>query len=223
MFLVLQTEFCLLFMIGRDLQRLSGNTSSRVGHMSSKQIRELSASHQSTEKINDESITTIQDALMFAASSVQQIVLDVKVGPPWYEKGLAKDVLSIVEQTGCKNCLIWAKSDNLARDVIKLSSEIAVGYIVMMEPSTGARSKLLRMKGAEVVGVYHPLIDEKLMKVLHRRRKKVFAWTVDDAESMEKLLLQQVDGIVSSNPTLLQRLMQDIKTQCFEEGYSLPN
>ncbi|PNX95457.1 glycerophosphoryl diester phosphodiesterase C-like protein, partial [Trifolium pratense] len=48
----------------RDLQRLSGNTSSRVGYMSSKQIRELSASHQSTDKINDESIPTIQDALM---------------------------------------------------------------------------------------------------------------------------------------------------------------
>lgn len=43
-----------------------------------------------------------------------------------------------------------------------------VGYIVMREPSTGARTKLLRMKGAEVVGVYHPLIDEKLMRVLHR-------------------------------------------------------
>jgi len=42
-----------------------------------------------------------------------------------------------------------------------------VGYIVMRDPSTGARTNLLRMKGAEVVGVYHPLIDEKLMKVLH--------------------------------------------------------
>ncbi|XP_027190046.1 glycerophosphodiester phosphodiesterase GDPD4 isoform X2 [Cicer arietinum] len=222
MFLVLQTEFCSLFMIGRDLQRLSGNTSSRVGDMSSKQIRELSASQQSIEKINDESIPTIQEALMLTASLVRQIILDVKVGPPLYEKGLAKDVLSIVEQTECGNCIIWAKSDNLVRDVVKFSSEIAVGYIVMREPSTGARTKLLRMKGAEVVGVYHPLIDEKLMRVLHRRRKKVYAWTVEDQESMQKLLFEHVDAIVTSNPTLLQRLMLDIKTQCLEEGYSLP-
>lgn len=83
-------------MTGRDLQRLSGNTSSRVGYMSSKQIRELSASRQSTEKINDEIIPTIQDALTMTASSVRQIILDVKVGPPLYEKGLANDVLSIV-------------------------------------------------------------------------------------------------------------------------------
>jgi hypothetical protein len=44
---------------------------------------------------------------------------------------------------------------------------LQVGYIVMKDPSTGARTKLLRMKGAGVVGVYHPLVDEKLVKILH--------------------------------------------------------
>lgn len=44
---------------------------------------------------------------------------------------------------------------------------LQVGYIVMMDPSTGARSNLLRMTGAGVVGVYHPLIDEKLVRILH--------------------------------------------------------
>ncbi|KAH1128598.1 hypothetical protein GLYMA_06G323800v4 [Glycine max] len=197
----------------RDLQRLTGSATSKVGYLNSKEIRELSASRQSTSKFTDQSILTIQDALMLTANSVRQIVLDVKVGPPFYEKELAKDVLSIVEKTECSNCLIWAKSDILARDV---------GYIVMREPSTGARTNLLRMKGAEVVGVYHPLIDENLVKVLHRRNKKVYAWTVDDVESMQKVLFEHVDAIVTSNPTFLQRLMQDIKTQCLEEGYSLP-
>ncbi|KAE9598375.1 putative glycerophosphodiester phosphodiesterase [Lupinus albus] len=207
----------------RDLQRLSGNATSKVGHMSSKEIRELGATRHSVEKLNDESIPTIQDALLLTSNSVQQIVLDVKVGPPFFEKGLAEDVLSIVEKTECRNCVIWAKSDDLAREVIKISSEITVGYIVMREPKTGARTNLLRMKGAEVVGVYHPLIDEKLMKILHRRNKKVYAWTVDDEESMQKMLFEHVDAIVTGNPTLLQLLMQDTRTQCLEEGYSLSN
>lgn len=41
-----------------------------------------------------------------------------------------------------------------------------VGYVVMNDPS-GVRSKHLRMNMADVVGVYHPLIDEKLVKTLH--------------------------------------------------------
>ncbi|XP_057763499.1 glycerophosphodiester phosphodiesterase GDPD4 isoform X1 [Arachis stenosperma] len=206
----------------RDLHRFSPNTTSKVGHLTSNQIRELGASLHSPDKLKDQSIPTIQDALMLTANSVRQIILDIKVGPPFYEKGLARDILSILENTLCQNCLVWCKSDNLVRDVIKLSSEITVGYIVMKEPSTGARTNLLRMKGAEVVGVYHPLIDEKLMRVLHRRKKKVYAWTVDDVESMQRMLFEHVDAVVTGNPTLLQRLMQDTRTQCLEEGYSLP-
>lgn len=37
----------------------------------------------------------------------------------------------------------------------------------MMDLLTGTRTNLLRMRNAEVVGVYHPLIDEKVVRILH--------------------------------------------------------
>ncbi|KAM3681517.1 hypothetical protein ACB098_12G003200 [Castanea mollissima] len=206
----------------RDLQRISGNRTSKVGYLSMKEIKELGHANQSAQMFLQESIPTIEDALKLISNSVRQVILDAKVGPPSYEKGLAKDILSVVERTHCRNCLVWAKSDNLARDVIKLSPNTTVGYIVMKDPSTGLRTNLMRMKGAGVVGVYHPLIDEMLMKTLHgRRNKKVYAWTVDDVDSMQKMLFERVDAVVTSNPTLLQSLMQDIRTQCLEDGFSL--
>ncbi|KAF6143941.1 hypothetical protein GIB67_001735 [Kingdonia uniflora] len=101
-----------------------------------------------------------------------------------------------------------------------------VGYIVMKDPSTGTRTNLLRIKGARVAGVYHPLIDNSLIKILHgyelQRNKKIYAWTVDDEDSLRRMLVQRVDAIVTSNPTLLQRLMQEVRTQCLEDGFSLP-
>ena len=48
----------------------------------------------------------------------------------------------------------------------------------------------------------------------------MYAWTVDDEASMERMLVERVDAMVTGNPTLLQRLMQDIRTQCLEEGFS---
>lgn len=208
-------------MIGRDLQRISGNSTSKVGYLSMKEIKELGRANQSAQMFLEESIPTIEDALKLISNSVRQVILDAKVGPPSYEKGLAKDIISVVERTHCRNCLVWAKSDNLARDVIKLSPNTTVGYIVMKDPSTGLRTNLMRMKGAGVVGVYHPLIDEMLMKTLHGRNKKVYAWTVDDVDSMQKMLFEHVDAVVTSNPTLLQSLMQDVRTQCLEDGFSL--
>ncbi|CAA3015041.1 glycerophosphodiester phosphodiesterase GDPD4 isoform X2 [Olea europaea var. sylvestris] len=205
----------------RDLQRLSGNSTSKVGLLSMKEITKLDSNHQRPLQFRNVNISTIEDALKLVSGSVRRVILDAKVGPPLYEKGLAKDILSVVEKTKCKNCLIWAKSDSLARDVIKLSNDVMVGYIVMIDPTTGTRTNLLRMRSAGVVGVYHPLIDEKLVKILHRRNKKVYAWTVDEEDAMQKMLFEHVDAVVTSNPTLLQRLMQDLRTQCLEEGFSM--
>ncbi|KAK6116715.1 hypothetical protein DH2020_049535 [Rehmannia glutinosa] len=157
---------------------------------SSDGIVDLGSIHQHSLE-HDVNIPTIEDALKLVSGSVRQVILDAKVGPPLYEKGLAKDILSVV------------------------------GYIVMIDPSTGSRMNLLRMRGAGVVGVYHPLIDEKLVKILHGRKKKVYAWTVDEEEWMQKMLLEGVDAVVTSNPSLLQRVMQDVRTQCIEEGFSL--
>lgn len=56
----------------------------------------------------------------------------------------------------------------------------------------------------------------------NRRGKRVYAWTVDDDDSLQKMLFDRVDAIVTNSPSLLQRLMQNIKTQCLEEGFLLP-
>ncbi|GER27626.1 PLC-like phosphodiesterases superfamily protein [Striga asiatica] len=176
--------------VGRDLQRISGNSTSKVGHLSMKEIVDLGSSHHHLLE-HGVNVPTIEDALKLVSGSVRQVILDAKVGPPLYEKGLAKDILSIV------------------------------GYIVMIDGTTGSRMKLLRMRGADVVGVYHPLIDEQIVKVLHRRKKKVYAWTVDEDEAMQKMLLEGVDAVVTSNPSQLQRVMQDVRTECFREGFSL--
>ncbi|KAL0801530.1 hypothetical protein Bca101_056706 [Brassica carinata] len=127
------------------------------------------------------------------STSVRQVILDAKVGPPMYEKGLAQqDILSVV------------------------------GYIVIVDHLTGVRNKLLIMKGASVIGVYHPLIDENLMTVAHGRSKKeVYAWTVDETDSMKRMLHLGVDTVVTSNPAMFQGLMEDLRTECLEEGFSL--
>lgn len=163
----------------------------------------------------------MEDALTLISSSVQKVVVDAKVGPPLYEKGLARDILSVVKRTECSNCVVWAKSDNLARNIIKHSTDVTVGYIVMMNFSTGVRTNLLRMRDAEVVGIYHGLVDESAVKILHRRNKKVYAWTVDDEPTMHKMLHENVDAIITSDPTLLQSSMREIRKTCILDGYTI--
>ncbi|XP_066335189.1 glycerophosphodiester phosphodiesterase GDPD4-like [Miscanthus floridulus] len=206
----------------RDLQKMSGNSTAKVGHWTTDEIKALSTRFQLSKRVQNEEVPKAEDALAMISQSVRQVILDVKVGPPSFEKGLAEDVLSLLRRTDCKNCLVWAKSDDLGRDIIKLSKDVIVGYIVMVDKSTNRRTELVRIEGAKVAGVYHPLIHEKVMKVMRSHDRRVFAWTVDDSSSMKKMLYEHVDAIVTSNPSLLQQLMQETRTECMEDGFALP-
>lgn len=211
----------LLCMTGRDLQKMSGNSTSKVGHWSSDEIKALSSGFQLSKRVRNEEVPKAEDALAMISKSVRQVIIDVKVGPPSFEKGLAEDLLSLLRRTDCKNCLVWAKSDDIGRDILKLSKDVMVGYIVMVDRSTSRRTPLLRIEGAKVAGIYHPLIDEKVMRVMRRHDKRVFAWTVDDNSSMKKMLHEHVDAIVTSNPSILQQLMHETRTECMEDGFAL--
>ncbi|XP_020518946.1 glycerophosphodiester phosphodiesterase GDPD4 isoform X4 [Amborella trichopoda] len=174
----------------RDLQRLSGNATAKVGYFSMNEINNLDGAFTFSKKSQKHTVPMVEDALK-------------------------------VNKTQCINCVIWAKSDTLGRDVIRLSQDIMVGYIVMNDLSTGARTSLLRMRGAKIVGVYHPLINERLVTILHSAGKKVYAWTVDDEDSMRRMLFERVDNIITGHPSLLQQVMSNVKTQCQREGFSL--
>uniref|UniRef100_A0A803N0Q9 glycerophosphodiester phosphodiesterase n=1 Tax=Chenopodium quinoa TaxID=63459 RepID=A0A803N0Q9_CHEQI len=195
----------------RELQRISGNHTSRVGYLSMKEINELDAALQFPKVFDDQKVPTLEDALRLVSGSVRQVILDAKVGPPLYEKGLVEKILAVFSVVAPGLYI------NLELSTVYLQ----VGYIVMKDPKTGFRSNLLRMKRAGIVGVYHPLIDEKLVQILHWRNKKIYAWTVDDMVSMQDMLINSVDAVVTSNPALLQQLMLDTRTQCLEEGFSL--
>lgn len=54
-------------------------------------------------------------------------------------------------------------------------------------------------------------LDQSFMTQYWIRGKSVYAWTPNDEESMIKMLLLQVDGIITDNMTDLQRLINEMK------------
>jgi glycerophosphoryl diester phosphodiesterase len=54
------------------------------------------------------------------------------------------------------------------------------------------------------------LVDEAFVGAAHGRGKAVHVWTVNDPQSMERLVAFGVDGIISDLPTLLRRELDDL-------------
>ncbi len=57
--------------------------------------------------------------------------------------------------------------------------------------------------GVWAVWIYHPLVTRRLVDAAHEVGVQVIAWTVDEAERIERLRSLDVDGICTNDPRLL--------------------
>jgi len=53
------------------------------------------------------------------------------------------------------------------------------------------------------------VVDERFVSAAHEMGKAVHVWTINDAESMRRLVALGVDGIISDRPTLLAEVLAD--------------
>lgn len=198
---------------------MSGNDFLRVGDLKMDEITKLDAGYSFPKEFKNQMVPTIQNALQHVSRSVKQVIIDAKVGPPKFEASLAADILLVVNETRCENCVIWSKVDSLVRELKILSPQVTAGYIVMKDPVTGRTNDPFRIDGVEVVGAYHGVVNGQLVAEVHRTGRKLHVWTVNDRKTMERMVLEGVDCIVTSYPGLLQNVMLEMEEWCIQEGH----
>ena len=64
--------------------------------------------------------------------------------------------------------------------------------------------------GADVLIVHHRLVTSELVASTHAQQKRIFVWTVNDAENMRELARLRVDAIISDDTLLMARTLKDI-------------
>ncbi|MBS1879629.1 MAG: glycerophosphodiester phosphodiesterase [Actinobacteria bacterium] len=70
----------------------------------------------------------------------------------------------------------------------------------------GLAAERLPRFGVFAMWVYHPLVSARLARICELSGVELIAWTVDEEKRMRKLVELGVDGIVSNDPRLFDRL-----------------
>eukprot|EP00850_Spirogloea_muscicola_P003005 SM000011S19183 [mRNA] locus=s11:1252534:1254423:- [translate_table: standard] len=130
-------------------------------------VVQLDAGQYHHSRLLGERVPTLEEALRTLGGKLKTIIVDVKTGPPLHEVSLAYDVLNVVRQAGCHNCLVWSKLDGVVAELKQLEPAIKAGYIFMTDSRTGQAGSLLRLVEPEVVGVFYGLVTPQLVAEVH--------------------------------------------------------
>ncbi|MGK2878533.1 MAG: glycerophosphodiester phosphodiesterase [Solirubrobacterales bacterium] len=79
---------------------------------------------------------------------------------------------------------------------------IVAGVIEQRLRQPARVAKLIESGEIQAVMAFYSLVSPRLVKAVHDAGGELYAWTVDDAETIERLFALGVDGIVSNDPRL---------------------
>jgi hypothetical protein len=97
---------------------------------------------------------------------------------------MESEILEIARQQGSgRNYVVSSALPEVVTELKAQSAAVSVGLVC----KRSVKLVCWRDLPADYVIVGHPLITRKLICLIHQSAKKIFAWTVNDAQSMPRL------------------------------------
>jgi glycerophosphoryl diester phosphodiesterase len=151
---------------------------------------------------NGESIPALEDALAVIDPALQ-VFIEVKSLPPQFDDRL----LAVVDGAGGGGrCAVHGFDHRIVKRLGVARPALVRGVLLASYPLRPLEA--LQDTGATVLWQEQSLIDAALVDALHTAGYRIYAWTVNDPEDMQRLLALHVHGLCTNVPDVGRRAVQ---------------
>jgi glycerophosphoryl diester phosphodiesterase len=183
------------------------NGTGRVARMTADEIRALDAGSWFNPDFKGAQVPTLAEAIKAIGSKARLLLAmpETRAGTPW-----ADAVLAALKARAkpADDVLVFNDSDSLKsfRDIAKdFSYALALGEKVDGWVHIEKAEKM----GLTVVRPYRSQVDSVMVGQAHSKKIKVYAHFANEETDLRSLLELHVDGIVTSRPERLQKLLSE--------------
>ncbi len=163
-----------------------------VWNMTLDEIKQLDAAHYfyGYENVEIPTLSEVFDAVG------GKIKFNIELKYNRHTQNLAKSVADIITEYGLENdCVITSSKKEALKDMKEVMPDIPCGYILSV--SIG---KYYDLDYADFFSLDLNYVTKKSLSNCHKVGKPVNAWTVNDTDSMEKMIALGVDSIITDEP-----------------------
>jgi glycerophosphoryl diester phosphodiesterase len=186
--------------------------SGKVGDMPLEALLELDAGSHFDVAFKGEPIPTLEQVLERIGPDVLINIELSNYASPFDD--LPEKVAALVKRYHTTDRVLFSSFNPLAlRRVQRLLPDVPVGLLAL----SGRKGFLARGRFGRLLISYQSLhvgledVTATLIERVHQNKKKIFAYTVNQASDMFRLFDQEVDGIYTDDPSLARRVIDSIQ------------
>ena len=166
-----------------------------IVNMTYKEVKTLDAGSWFSDEYVGENVPSLKEVLELTQGKIK---LNIELKPADNGTALAKNTVRLIEKYNMVNdCVITSFSESALKAVKTYNQEIKVGYIL-----SAAYGDFYDMKDIDFFSVNAAFLSKRTIDAIHNSGKRVYAWTVNNKESIKNLTNKGVDGIITDNPVL---------------------
>lgn len=156
-------------------------------------MKQYDAGKLFSKAFENEPVPTLAEALRAAKGHIH-LMIEIKLSG--HEQNLVKQVLAQVEKYGMMNqCSIASLSLDVLKEAKQINPKIKTVYITPM-----LLSDQYNIEFVDSYSIETTTMTKEMVLTMQQQNKKVYGWTANSAETIEKTLRCQVDGVVTDNP-----------------------
>lgn len=166
-----------------------------IVNMTYKEVRRLDAGSWYSDEYKGEKVPGLREVLELAQGKIK---LNIELKPADNGEELARKTVALIEKYNMENDCVITSFSSLALSAAKSCDEnIRVGYIL-----SAAYGDYYDMKNIDFFSVNAAFLSKRTIDAIHNSGKQVYAWTVNNKDSIKNLTNKGVDGVITDNPVL---------------------
>ena len=160
-----------------------------------------------------ERIPLLEEVIEFAKAN--NIKLNIELKPTGHETDFEKSVIDIINKLDFRDeCVITSQVYEVLERVKKCDKNIETVYVMSL-----AYGDIAPLEAADNFSIEATSVTKKLVKRIHKKGKKLYAWTVNTEENIRKMIDLNVDNIITDDITLSKQIIEESKNTNLIDKY----
>ena len=132
----------------------------------------------------------------------EKLFLNIEIKRTGHDEGITQKVIDlIVENNFMNQCDITSQDYSTIEEVRSLNPDILTAYTSVI-----GIGNIQDLEAADIISISETFATYDNIRSLHKAGKRVFVWTVNEEETMERLISLNVDAILTNNPGLCKEV-----------------